>query len=553
MLFIQKLCATKPSTSTPSAREKPIQGENSTSQNANTSQTETVPSKKSIPTDQKIKTDSSIEPSPNTSKPKKVGLLRSAVNSTINISKAMLTLGIISFVAIFKIPGIQKTTNEIYREFGTQPKPYAAKVQERYLGGVALDRFVGNYKGIEKIEGVVKKENLNIEKINSDNNGWVLDKPIEIKELINELKSIDEKQYDEEIKLLEEINLTSQLIWGRNGPTVYKTRQGNREDCQVMGAVQAQWATEENIQNIKGNVRITQFNSSKDNLRIDTVVELNNEIISIPFETLVQWMSPQGSIQSYSTDKSLAVPILTYALEHELLKYGGIPNSYTSAPATIISGKDCSSIFVQSLSDTELINILSKAPNTPTYISTYGYLNKKSDNPITNLIYDYKNLFNFVEPDGSGQTNFNAKFFVRELQTYLEEIQNDKTTIPLRKSAHKSKVEELTSYHVYTVKDFKNINGQYITTLIDSSGFEFDLTLDEVKKVSRKITSESKNFPDFGSESAKSTLIALALIIAILAGAHKLNIKLDPRYKSSLIKLGKKLTSLLRNSTPISN
>ena len=143
---------------------------------------------------------------------------------------------------------------------------------------------------------------------------------------------------------------------------------------------------------------------------------------------------------------------------------------------------------------------------------------------------------------------FKGQFFVRTTSNYLEQINSGKFTYePLRRS--KTDLSDISSYHSYTVKEFKKVNGEYITTIIDSNRMEFDLTLPELRIYGRKITSESQDFPAIGEEGFQSTLISLALIIAILAAAHKLNMTINPNYKSTLVKVAKTLTSKLRHKT----
>ena len=487
--------------------------------------------------------------------------LRKIGNGIINVSKTLLTLGIFTYLAMFKVPGTQKAINEYNRLLDDQPKPCALKPAEEHLGDLTIDHFVANYP-IEKILKAVEQEKINLENLNTNKNEFLFDESIEIKALIDELKSKDRNKFEEEIKLLEEINVTSQLIWGVSRPSAYNTDQGGKDNCQVMSAIQGQWLTERNTQDTRGRVTVTFFNLSKEDLRIDTIVEINGNKISIPFEELIKWMSPQGTLPSYSTDNSLSTPILTYAIEKELEKYGGVPNKYSSAPATLITGNDYCSMFLTSLSDDELINILSKAPQTPTHISTYKYLPK--DYTAKNLMdrkwIDFQNISGLSTDEEVKQQStsisrnppdiqkFKGQFFVRTTSDYLEQINSGKFTYePLRRS--KTDLSDISSYHSYTVKEFKKVNGEYITTIIDSNRMEFDLTLPELRIYGRKITSESQNFPAIGEEGFQSTLISLALIIAILAAAHKLNITINPNYKSTLVKVAKTLTSKLRHKT----
>ncbi len=477
-------------------------------------------------------------------------VLKTIGKSTINISKVLLSVGILSYV-IAKTPVAAKFVNEVYRANDLQPNPVTKPLNNfKYINGVQVDSFVGNYKDFHKIEEAINKTKINVLDLDKNNNSIVFDKPIEIKELITQLKQIDENQYNEEIKLLEEINITSQLIWGPNGPNPYSTQQGAKPNCQIMAAIQGQGFNENNIQNIKGKIRITAFNPSKENFRLDTVIELNNKIsIQLPFEDLITWMSSKGGISSSSSDEALYVPILASALEEGLRPYTGVPNDFSSAPVTLLTGNNYYTVLTSSLSDNELINILSQAPQNPVHISTRCNSQKQEENnsislrnsPIGNVL-DFINLSkpgttkNTIPEQPSTYSKYITKFYTNRIKNITENIMNDLPTAPpLSNRKNKMAATYTAPEHLYTVKDFKNINGKYIVTIIDSYDDEIDLTLDELRNHSDRIVAEAKNIPNFSTESYKAQLFAFALISAILIGAYKVNKKIDPDYKSTTL------------------
>lgn len=526
---------------------------------------------------------------------KPVGLLRKTLNGTLNVTKALLTLGILSYVTLYKIPGTQKLTNEAYRQTGARPIPSASlnSDKERYLGGVPVDHFVSNYRDFEKIERAVENERIDIEKINSNQNKWVLDESIEINKLIAELKSKNESKFNEEIKLLEEINLVSGLIWGKKGPATHSISQGGKLICQITSIIQGNTIDNENIQRLKSKIKVSNFNPSLKDFKIDFIVELNGHEISIPFERLIKEMNPLDlsnehaeSIDGTMYRPTLYVPVLTYALETELDKFGGSPSFSSATPATLLTSNDYCSVDISSLSNGELINILSKAPKTPILISTQRYIRKNNGFDIEDRLKQIKgkledfadfsseardsNISDKQENDtsyeafnvyaneiiekikGDNYSKSRAKFLIVRLLNHVHYLKTSEDLSPIGKEVIKQAVSNpptntLTPYHSYSVKEIKEVNGEYIVTLLDQNK-EFNLTLDELRTYCNKITATTDTFPNFGVESTKSLLISLMLIAAILFLSHKLNIKLDPGYKSTLISVGNKLVKRLKST-----
>ncbi len=492
-----------------------------------------------------------------------VSRFKKATSLTINVSKALLGLGILGYAAI-KIPAVGKFQNEVARTFGSQPSPVSIQDSTKNINGVPVDAFVGNYNGFNKIQEAILQTNISEKKLDLNSNNIILDKSVEIKELITQLKNIDANKFKDEIQLLEEINVVSQLIWGEDGPHPYALEQNDRPNCQVMAAIQGQLFNERNLQGLKGKVRVTAFNSTKENFRIDTAVELNGKIIEIPFETLVKWMSPLDLKPSGSADGALSVPILTYALEEGLKNYTGVPNSFSSAPSTLLTGNDYCSVIISSLSDEDLINILSKAPKEPVYLNirkrVAGGVNVHS--AMNSVMGDYLDFFSLGQAQAAKPVNrrgrvntavierlnnddyyseYKAQSFVQTIYNIVQNLQ-DNNSFPPRSpylydwhQRYKRGPEGITKHHIYTVKELKDVNGQAIVTIIDSNDHEINLTLDDVRKYSDKIVTDTNNIPNITSESLKAQLKAFLLITAILIGAYKLNKKINPNYQSTLL------------------
>lgn len=455
-------------------------------------------------------------------KPKK--LLRRITSSVVDITSRVLGAGVVIY-SLFQTPGTYKALNKIDQLFGrTSNASITTPISENpinNINGIPVDSFVSGYRDFTTIHKAILNTKINPQDLDSNKNNIILDAKGEINKLITIFKSINENRFKDEIKLLEEIKITSQLIWGRNGPNIYITQQNERPNCQVMGVIQGSFTTNQNIQSVKGKVHVLNFNPSPENFRIDTMVKLNNKNIYVPFEALIDWMSIKTGSQSSSKDGSLSVPILTYVIEKELNNYGGVPNPFPSSPNTLLLGKNYCLVPISTLSDNELINILSQAPNTPTNLITPRLITKRPE-----TVNIFKDAFSYWS-ESSNLTNSRANLFMHTLLSNLENIKSD-TSNPINYANYpnsKSPLKEIAADHRYTVKDFKKVNNEHITTIIDSNGFEHDLTLDEIRNYTSNIVTEPKNIPLIGAKGTEAilwTLITLMLLCKTTSCLNKL-------------------------------
>lgn len=457
-------------------------------------------------------------------------LTHSLAKRTIRYSKVTLNTLILIYVLFAKAPLASKLMNKYEKIAGKQPRAtynLTGSNSQVENNEVTCDSFVKNYRDFDQISQAIGKNNWELKDFDLNKNGVAFDNRNELQNLRDKFQqSKNVRKYHEH--LIEEINLVSQLIWGEGGPNPDYTDQAGRDNCKLMADIQGHFLTNENIQHIKGSIKVTDLDLSKDNFRLDVIVNLNGENIYVPFEELVEWMSP-GFIPSNSKDGSLSVPIFTYAIEKGLTKYS---SSYDPASSlTLVSGKDYCSVYLPTLSDSDLIRILSQAPNTTTKLATSKItwsINDLNLNQITNY---WKGFFEKIkqphEPLALIKTKENqAKLFVESIQELIKKIKTDKPIQAISIERKKPKLNEIVSDHMYVVKEFKKINGEYITTVIDSNSYEFDLTLNDIREHIGFITSESQNFPNLSLETYKALFLALTLVALINLGSNKLYKKL---------------------------
>ena len=446
--------------------------------------------------------------------------LRKLGGAIVTLCSGVIGGGIIAYT-LTRTPGTYKIIQKI------DGHPAAARLISNdirnNLHSVPIDSFVSNYRNFENIYKAISDGKINPPDLDLNKNNIILDTKEEIQKLITIFKSIDKNKFKTEISLLEEINITSQLIWGRTGPTIYVTNQGNRPNCQVMGAIHGHFTTYENIQNIKSKIHVLNFNPSPDNFRIDTIVEVNGKSIFVPYEALEDWITLKGAPQSSARDGSLSVPILTYAIEKKAKDYGGVPNTLPSVPITLLSGKNYGFTVTETLSDIELINILNKAPNTPTLVGTFRQTRNNSS--IISVFQDAINYW--TKSSSTTSTKSSPSHFTQNLFSTFEQIKSDKTPNYYFNYTNsygaKDSNKSITPNHIYTVKDFKKVDSKYIATIVDSHGMEHDLTLDQIRKCTDIIITDSQNIPLIGNEGSKAILWSLITLFLICKATKSWN------------------------------
>ncbi|OGI14152.1 MAG: hypothetical protein A3I68_07555 [Candidatus Melainabacteria bacterium RIFCSPLOWO2_02_FULL_35_15] len=467
-------------------------------------------------------------------------------------------LGLLTYAAI-KTPGSSKVVNDLFRLAGKQPTPVCSSSLEnqKTLSGSSVDMFVSQYRDYGKIEQAIKEAGIKTEDLDLNSNNTLFDESIEIKTLISKLRAANSDKYKDEIILLKEIDVASQMLWGKSGPNPYDLIQAGRSNCQVMADIQSLLLTPEGPQILKSKVTVTEFNLSKENLKLSVNVKLNDGTVPISFEIIKEWMSPKEIIPSHVKGNQLYLPIFTYALNKASVPYGGIPSWLPSSTAILLTEESHSTPLTTSLSDEELIELFSNANQSLTKITTS---NIKFNNPqLEDIKKDLSEFLEwFTQEERYTYSEEKAKQFIETTRKLAEEITSEGNShspqntfsapklimlaslttpaipeITNQLSPRKaSKEEDLLPTHVYTVKGCKKVDGEHIVTIIDSQGAEFDLTMKQIRNHAFAIIAKSDKIPNIGSEGLIAILIGAGGIAVIRFGSNKLNRLINPKYKT---------------------
>lgn len=345
-------------------------------------------------------------------------------------------------------------------------------------------------------------------------------------------RQIDDTQH---VKIFNDEVVLNKILWGENLDHK-KLDQGGRPNCQVMGAIQSQILTQEGLENLKSKVEVIRYDLNPDNFFIDTVVNLGNgKSIEVTYDELVNWMSPRGISPSLTTDGSLAIPILTLAMEKELTNnYDGVPPSIPSSAPILMTGKSYSVVaispfIINSLSDSELIQMLSKAPETPTFVSSFGRVADFTEW----FSRDKKEQFEFLPTSLEKQVAFREQSAQRAQQiahdkpvSSVPALSPSRTSnsavmfaslgpqaVPKAEAEAVNPTSNFPENHFYVVKGFDaKTNTVHVT---DSHGVEYvPLTLSELKSKMVAITLPTEEIPYF----TKQSLFAYFLLLSAISG-----------------------------------
>lgn len=429
----------------------------------------------------------------------------------------------LSILAVTKSGWGQLAFNKALQEIDLVPTPVVSKEVPFIRNDYHIDSFFNNQQVFPNVLDSIPY-GINLSDLDLNQNKTILDTQEEVRQLENELlqarKSYAEtplanKVLEAQIELAK-TNILNLLLWGDSAEP-NNLFQGGRPNCQIMGAIQSHLLTPENLQTLKNTIEVTDYNLNIENFYIDTIVHLNGHDVEVPFEDLVKWMSPRNILPSLSSDGRLAIPILTYALEKTLVENHEkkFPPSIPSSAQILISGKDYSLIgvspfFWNLLTDKELIEILSKAPQVPILVSRSGKLKDLPEiiEDFSKSLYREDKPFEFLPYSGE-----KAVMFVSLTSSRAGEITTNITsseTIQVNEinNIQRAPTEYFPSNHMFVVKGYDQETQKIL--LIDSHGVEYKpLTIGEFKEKIDGMIIPTKDIPLITGESIKAYLLLL--------------------------------------------
>lgn len=479
-------------------------------------------------------------------------------------------------------PGFWKAVN-----YGLQtnaielvPRPSNLRNINETYNEVPYDSFFRNFHGFNEILDTIRKANINPFDLDINKNGYILDSKEEVRELILRFeeakKTTHEKetieQYNNAINLLTRFNSLSQLIWGTDGPKADNVSQRNEPTCQGMSFLKGLFLTPENTQYAKGLITVTDYNLGP-NPTINTSVRINGKNILVDFSELEIAMSPQGYNPSQSNDGSLFTTILSHAMKKS--SPDKIPNIWPSSSPILLTDRNHSTIAIISLTNEELREYLSKAPDTViTVASTFDI------NDIKNGINYRSN--NWVSPQYSPEKINEFRNAMSDRALLLSSTPKGTSTtgqpalvpvsMPAPSSTNTSKgapppvqiassfppssavsgnnqniggAKDISQGHIYVIEKYNSENDTL--TLVDSHGVRINLTGDEIRDRLIAIVLPNEDVNSFGLKGLPIYGLVIGLGALYRFGGKKIKLILSPEPTYGQ-RLGKKISEYLNTA-----
>lgn len=433
-----------------------------------------------------------------------------------NIHNIVVYSLLLGTAAVFT-PGAWKGLNYAFQSDGIElvPRPSSSRNINETYNEVPYDSFFRNFHGMSEILDAIRKANINPFDLDTNKNGYILDSKGDVQELISRFeeakKATHEKetteQYNSAINLLTRFNSLSQLIWGIDGPKADNVSQRNEPTCQGMSFLKGLFLTPENTQYAKSLIKVTEYNLGPNPI-INTSVRINGKDIPVDFSELEIAMSPQGYNPSQSNDGSLFTTILSHAMKKS--SPDKIPNIWPSTSPILLTDRNYSTVAIMSLTDEELREYFSKAPDTViTVASTFDIsdikngLNYRSNdwvspqhspekiNKFRNAMSDRVQLLTSA-PKATNKTrqpalvpvSMPAPSSTNTTKPSPQPVQIASSFPPSSASTPTNQnigsAKDISKGHVYVIEKYNSENDTL--TLIDSHGARINLTGNEIRE-----------------------------------------------------------------------
>lgn len=334
-----------------------------------------------------------------------------------------------------------------------------------------IDTFFARQMGKELNE-IMSELNISPKEVDLNNNKVLFDTPKEacrFRRLVKERSKEKEDKYTEFLSLLEETAILNKTIFYAK-----RTDQNGRMICYNARMTEGLQEHPE-IAKEKISVESYKFNpKTKKIIDLVLIADVNGEKVRISLYEeggFRDWMSA-GSLDPSSCKDPLGMAI-TYAVdkvsgENHLLKEEfktwRLPPGY----AILATGKDYSFLPTYIQSDSQLIQILSKAKKS---IITCGAMpNKKSlegdcNGNLLDKLMDDELAKKSISPAKTNVFNNILDSSVKNAAAFLEDTSDEKPN----NQKERISIDEIMANHIYRVTGFENIDGKDLVTIEDST------------------------------------------------------------------------------------
>ena len=290
---------------------------------------------------------------------------------------AYTTIGLIG-PAVLTVPGNKATNYALQNILHIAPKPVREVEDKSIIDGERYNGFLANHKDFRTVIDVIKKLGLSSIYLDSNGDGINLNSNEEVQALIEYIKSqknnkvtlIPKEELDKALEILTTLHTLDKYIFGTNGIDPEVFRQGTGMGSCENQAVEKGLAFTPNGQNIlRQIIEIREVDPTTGS--ISGVRHIHGKEIPFIFKDLEEWMSVANDTLPHSNDGSLGLSLIEQGLQEAGRPYDSIPFWLPSTPAILATNENFVTLFVPSLDDDQLKNILLNAPEELVTAGTY--------------------------------------------------------------------------------------------------------------------------------------------------------------------------------------
>lgn len=279
--------------------------------------------------------------------------------------------GLLALVGAGLTPGVSKVFNSTLQSdfFSAAPVPSGLLQEPIKINNVKYDGFLSNFSELKTFIKALEVLGIEPKTLDLNKSGVVLDSSEELKSafkiLENGLISVSDSEskntLNTAIGFLKDYYLLSTIVWGEDGALKDKISQNEEPNCQTMSAFRGLFFTESSIQNIKQRVKIISYDLDGNKPSINFEVLVTGKWMPISYEEVKNASCPEGYNASASKDNSLFTALFKAACNKA--STATVPNWWPSTSSILLTDKNYIPMLTVALSDNELGEILSNAPN----------------------------------------------------------------------------------------------------------------------------------------------------------------------------------------------
>lgn len=474
-----------------------------------------------------------------------------------------ITLGLIAPL-FTTIPG-NKAINYIAQNIvKIVPKPIE-ETDRSLIDGHRYNGFLANHERFKKVVDVLKQIGFSPEHFDTNSDGIILNSNDEIdalKEYFQHAKDYIAdtaliQRIDESLTILNELHTVEKYVFGINGMQPENFRQGiGLGSCQNQAVEKELAYTTKNQQYLKSAIEIEKIDPVTG--EIHGVRHIHGKRIPFTFSDLEDWMSTKEHVLPQSKDGSLALSLIEQGIEIADDSYDSIPYLLQSTPAILLTNKDFVTLYVPTIDDEQLKNILLNAPQKLITVGGIDETQLLSPTTVSALIAEKLSHPSFRDlldrsPEKADEFRNSTKERMQSItgntiannsSTTDTNPQNKNPQQPTQIASLLPRSSETTNSssgiestitvpiqqnHQYAIEKVERDGDDLKITVTDAHGVRYpELNLEKFRECMDDIVLEKGDAPNWSTRSTIASLLILLGLITTRTAANGLIRKLAP-------------------------